>query len=108
MLFPHDDLQCFARVAPETLAQYQAHVRRLKDAVAQPSTSSDARDISNAESTDAADVVANVQAELVGQASSHSTGSISKVPRLPFQPAVPNSTRCICTEGVTNTITLIV
>ena len=87
----------FCRVAPETLTQYQAHVKRLKDALAQPNAAAFARENSQADSADAADVVGRVQEELVGQAASQAQDSASEAPvphRPALQPAVPNSTRC--------------
>lgn len=77
---------------------YQAHVRRLKDALAQPDEAAFAKDTSRADSADAADVVGHVQQELVGEAASQAQGSVSEVPvphRPALQPAVPNSTRCM-------------
>lgn len=86
------------RVAPETLTQYQAHVRRLKDALTQPDDAAFAKDTSQADRAGAADVVGRVQQELVGEAASQAQGSASEVPvpyRPALQPAVPNSTRCM-------------
>ena len=80
------------------MTQYQAHVRRLKDALAQPHEAAVAKDTSRADIADAADVVGRVQQELVGEAASHAQGSTSEVPvphRPALQPAVPNSTRCM-------------
>ncbi|KAL3154436.1 SNAP receptor use1, variant 2 [Trebouxia sp. C0010 RCD-2024] len=84
------------RVAPETLTQYQAHVKRLKDTLAQPNEAAFARENSHTDSADAAGVVGRVQAELVGEAASHAqnNASAAPVPHRPLlQPAVPNSTR---------------
>lgn len=81
---------------PETLAQYQAHVKHLKEAVDVPNSTSFAAQTSNAESTDASEVVANVGAQLVAEAASHAAAQPSE-PQRPqaamFQPPVPNSTR---------------
>ncbi|KAL3154435.1 SNAP receptor use1 [Trebouxia sp. C0010 RCD-2024] len=84
------------KVAPETLTQYQAHVKRLKDTLAQPNEAAFARENSHTDSADAAGVVGRVQAELVGEAASHAqnNASAAPVPHRPLlQPAVPNSTR---------------
>ena len=90
-------MNTFCRVAPETLMQYQAHVKRLKDAVAEPADTDSARQTSSADAANAADVVNSVQIELVGEAAARSQANISAPPephRPVLQPAVPNSTRC--------------
>ena len=95
----------YCRVAPETLTQYQAHVKRLKNALAQPEEAAFARENSQADSADAADVVRHVEEKLVGQAASQAQDTTSEVPvphRPALQPAVPNSTRCVhkCNQSV--------
>ena len=84
------------RVAPETLTQYQAHVKRLRDALVQPNEATFARETRQADNADASEGVSHVQAELVGEAGSHAQDNTSEVPvpHMPaLQPAVPNSTR---------------
>ncbi len=78
------------------MAQYHAHVNRLKEAINEPSQASFASEATNAESTDAAEVIANVGAQLVGEAASHAAAAPAETQRPPaamFHPPVPNSTR---------------
>ena len=78
------------------MAQYQAHVKRLKEAIDVPTPAPFASEATNAESTDAAEVVANVEAQLVGEAASHAAAGPTEIPQPPsalFHAPVPNSTR---------------
>ena len=78
------------------MAQYQAHVKRLKEAIDVPTQAPFASEATNAESSDAAEVVANVGAQLVGEAASHAAASATEIPQPPsalFHAPVPNSTR---------------
>ncbi|DBA67359.1 TPA: SNAP receptor use1 [Trebouxia sp. C0005] len=84
------------RVQPETMAQYHAHVNRLKEAINEPAQASFASEATNAGSTDASEVIANVEAQLVGEAASHAAAAPAETQRPPaamFNPPVPNSTR---------------
>lgn len=84
------------RVQPETMAQYQAHVKRLKESIDVPTQAPFASEATNAESTNAAEVVANVGAQLVGEAASHAAAGPTEIPQPPsalFHAPVPNSTR---------------
>jgi hypothetical protein len=77
------------------MAQYHAHVDRLKEAIDEPPQASFASE-TNAESTDASEVIANVEAQLVGEAASHAAAAPAETQRPPaamFHPPVPNSTR---------------
>ena len=78
------------------MAQYHAHVNRLKEAIDEPPQASFASEAINAESTDASEVIANVEAQLVGEAASHAAEATTDTQRPPaamFHPPVPNSTR---------------
>ena len=78
------------------MAQYHAHVNRLKEAIDEPSQTSFASEATNAESTDAAEVIANVEAQLVAEAASHAAAAPADTQRPPaamLHPPVPNSTR---------------
>ena len=105
MRFSVTDSTCMAcRVAPETLAQYQAHVKRLKGAVVKPDDANSSGEVSKAHSLDAADVINSVQAELVREAAARSKESVSQAQspdRPPRQAAIPNSTRCAGTRAAT-------
>ncbi|DBB03879.1 TPA: SNAP receptor use1 [Trebouxia sp. C0004] len=84
------------RVQPETIVQYHAHVNRLKGAIHEPPQASFASEAINAESKDASEVIANVQAQLVGEAASHAAAAPAETQRPPaamFHSLVPNSTR---------------
>lgn len=78
------------------MAQYHSHVNRLKEAIDEPPQASFASEANNAESTDASEVIANVEAQLVGEAASHAAAAPAETQRPPaavFHPPVPNSTR---------------
>lgn len=84
------------RVQPETLAQYQAHVKRLKDAVEEPNSASFAAEQPIVESTNESEVVTNVEAQLIAEVASHAAAGPSAMqsPQVAmFQPSLPNSTR---------------
>lgn len=101
------------------MAQYHAHVNRLKEAINEPAQASFASEATNAGSTDASEVIANLEAQLVGEAASHAAAAPAETQRPPaamFNPPVPNSTRyalcvhwsaiCIClllTDGIRHT-----
>lgn len=83
---------------PETLAQYQAHVKRLKDAVEEPNSASFAAEQPIVESTNESEVVTNVEAQLIAEVASHAAAGPSAMqsPQIAmFQPSLPNSTRCV-------------
>lgn len=78
------------------MEQYHARVKRLKEAIDEPPQASFASEATNAESTDASEVIANVAAQLVGEAASHAAAAPAETQRPPaamFHPPVPNSTR---------------
>ena len=78
------------------MAQYHAHVDRLKEAIDEPPQASFASEATNAESTHASEVIANVEAQLVGEAAAHAAAPPAETQRPPaamFHPPVPNSTR---------------
>ncbi len=78
------------------MAQYHAHVDRLKEAIDEPPQASFASEATYAESIDVSEVIANVKAQLVGEAAAHAAAPPAETQRPPaamFHPPVPNSTR---------------
>ena len=88
-----DVYQC--RVPADTMQQYQAHVKRLKDAIVPPATPSFVSEAQRAEPTTESKVVASVQAELVQEAAAHSAAPLYKLPPPMSRQPVPNSTRYV-------------